>query len=34
MLNKGNLNDLSNVIFHVRENDDWNVVHLDQLMED
>ena len=34
MLNKGNLNDLSNVIFHVRENDDWNVVHLDQLMDD
>ena len=34
MLNKGNLNDLSNVIFHVRENDDWKVVHLDQLMDD
>ena len=34
MLNKGNLNDLSNVIFHLRENDDWNVVHLDQLMDD
>ena len=34
MLNKGNLNDLSNVIFHVRENDDWDVVHLDQLMDD
>jgi len=33
MLNKGNLNDLSNVIFHVRENDDWNVVHLDQIMD-
>lgn len=34
MLNKGNLNDLSNVIFHVRENDDWKVVYLDQLMDD
>tara|TARA_B100000965_G_C19478118_1_gene707249 strand:- start:338 stop:889 length:552 start_codon:yes stop_codon:yes gene_type:complete len=34
MLNKGNHNDLSNVIFHVREDDEWNVVNLDQLMDD
>ena len=34
MLNKGNQNDLSNVIFHVREDDEWNVVNLDQLMDD
>ena len=35
MLNKGNLNDLSNVIFKERLDDgDWSDVHLDALMED
>ena len=34
MLNKGNLNDLNNVIFPVRKDGDWDEVHLDSLMED
>ena len=34
MLNKGNMNDLSNVVFQMRQDGDWNDVHLDNLMED
>ena len=34
MLNKGNSNDLHNVVFQMRQDGDWNDVHLDNLMED
>ena len=34
MLNKGNMNDLSNVVFQSRKDGDWVDVHLDNLMED
>ena len=34
MLNRGNMNDLSNVVFQMRQDGDWNDVHLDNLMED
>ena len=32
MLNKGNSNDLHNVVFQMRQDGDWNDVHLDNLM--
>ena len=34
MLNKGNINDLNNVMFQMRQDGDWVGVHLDDLMED
>ena len=34
MLNKGNLNDLNDVVFRVRKDGDWDEVRLDSLMED
>jgi len=34
MLNKGNMNDLHNVIFQMRKDGDWVSVHLDDLMID
>jgi len=34
MLNKGNMNDLNNVVFQTRKDGDWIGVHLDDLMVD